>query len=998
MDKRTTKCRTVFDGGMLSNKKVSLNDLQLNGPVVQRDLFDIVILFRLEKYIIISDIKHMFRAISLKPEHRPLQNILWRDSPDKPIDCIQLKTLTYGLKSSSYLATRCLIELAERYGDEFPKAAFVLKNQTYVDDILATADTLDSLIETKKQICSLLELGGFQLHKWSSNAPQVLHDIPIQNQYFDKVDLQEDNVCLKTLGINYDIKSDSLTLSAPRLEKKVPATKREILSFISKFFDPVGLAGPIVVGGKAIMQKVWKEHVGWDSPLSDPLMKEWNDFYNSLNIMGPIVISRFAHLDNSACIQLVGFVDASSSTAYGCCLYLRVVDTAGNVSISLLSSKSRVNPIKKELTVPRLELNAAVLLAKLAKRVHDILSLKVNVSNVVLYADSQIVLAWIATNVVTLNTYVANRVLLITQLTCGYTWAYVSTEHNPADCLSRGVAPHELQQHPLWWTASPCLHERDYFVPTYEPFSVDALPELRPYAELPMAMVSVNSDSIDINCNFLDKFSNITKMQRVLAYVLRFCNNARTKSVKRSDPFLTAAELDDSMSYILLYEQQKCMSDEIRLLRGKKPLKDNLMSLDPFLDDRGLIRVGGRLQNANISYSQKHQIILPKDSRVTKLIIKREHEKNLHAGQKIVLSSLNQKYWLLNGIREIKKVIHKCITCFKLKKEFSEQLMGSLPHDRVNVCRPFQKVGIDFAGPISVKQSTIRRSVISTGYIRVIVCFVTKAIHLEMVSDIKTDSFLACLKRFISRRGLPTDIFCDNASTFKSAKTQLHELFKQFNTKEHQSLVHSFASSKGITFHFIPCYSPVFGGLWESSVKSVKDHLKRVVQKALLTYEQLSTVLCQIEAVLNSRPLVPLSDDVNDYLYLTPGHFLIGTALNSYPEPDVSDVNVNRLRFWKICTNMQQSFWKIWNKYYLNSLQSRPKWKNVRDNLQIGQLVILRENNTPPMYWPMARITKVFPGTDNLVRAVEVRTSNGHTHKRSVTRMCALPVDDNGDK
>lgn len=324
--------------------------------------------------------------------------------------------------------------------------------------------------------------------------------------------------------------------------------------------------------------------------------------------------------------------------------------------------------------------------------------------------------------------------------------------------------------------------------------------------------------------------------------------------------------------------------------------------------------------------------------------------------------------------------------------------MGSLPHDRVNVCRPFQKVGIDFAGPISVKQSTIRRSVISTGYICVIVCFVTKAIHLEMVSDIKTDSFLACLKRFISRRGLPTDIFCDNASTFKSAKTQLHELFKQFNTKEHQSLVHSFASSKGITFHFIPCYSPVFGGLWESSVKSVKYHLKRVVQKALLTYEQLSTVLCQIEAVLNSRPLVPLSDDVNDYLYLTPGHFLIGTALNSYPEPDVSDVNVNRLRFWKICTNMQQSFWKIWNKYYLNSLQSRPKWKNVRDNLQIGQLVILRENNTPPMYWPMARITKVFPGTDNLVRAVEVRTSNGHTHKRSVTRMCALPVDDNGDK
>ncbi|KAL0811217.1 hypothetical protein ABMA28_009646 [Loxostege sticticalis] len=992
MDKKTTKCRTVFDASMKTNKKVSLNDLLLNGPVVQNELFDILILARLDEYIFVTDIRHMFRAINLNEKYRSLQNILWRDSPDKNVECIQLNTVTYGLKSSSYLATRCLVELAEQYSEQFPLAAFILKYQTYVDDVLGTAASLESLIEAKEQLCKLLNVGGFQLHKWSSNTVEVLQDIPAEKQYFDNIELQKDNLSLKTLGINYNVKLDTLNLASPNPATKVPETKREILSFISKFFDPLGLAGPIIVCAKVILQKLWQARINWDSTPDQELGKAWLEFYESLINMQPISIQRYVNMTDAVCVQLIGFADASSATAHGCCIYLRIVDSTGNVKVSLLCSKSRINPLNQSLTIPKLELNAALLLSKLTAKVYKTISLKLDISNVVLYSDSQIVLAWIATDTIKLKTYVANRVKQITQNTTGFTWSYISSEQNPADCLSRGVLPHELEQHNLWWNAADFLHHSGYGIPAKLPLDNLVLPEIKD--DLAHAMVCASDKQPLLNLDFLERFSRLHKRQRVLAYILRFCNNVRTKLDKNKQNFVTCKELENSLLFIIKYEQQKHMKDVIHALKCKLKISDyTYNSLCPFLDEQGLVRVGGRLQNANVPFSQKHPLILPKGSRIVELVIESEHLKNLHAGPRLILSRINQRFWVINAMREIKKIIHKCIICWKLKKHVSEQLMGNLPKDRVNVCRPFQKIGIDFAGPISVKQSSLRRSVVSNGYICVMVCFVTKAIHLELCSDLKTVTFLACLKRFVSRRGLPTDIYCDNASTFKCANTELHNLYKLQNSKEHRAQVQSFSAEKGINFHYIPCYSPVQGGLWEAAVKSTKFHLKRTVQKSILTYEQMSTVLCEIEAVLNSRPLIPLSNDVNDFSYLSPGHFIIGTALTSYPEKDVSQIPTNRLKFWEMCNSMKQSFWKAWSNQYLNTLQCRPKWKNVTTNIKIGSLVILKEDNTSPMHWPMARVVNVFPGSDNLVRTVEVKNAHGRVHRRSVTKVCLLPID-----
>lgn len=309
--------------------------------------------------------------------------------------------------------------------------------------------------------------------------------------------------------------------------------------------------------------------------------------------------------------------------------------------------------------------------------------------------------------------------------------------------------------------------------------------------------------------------------------------------------------------------------------------------------------------------------------------------------------------------------------------------------------RPFQVVGVDFAGPIQVKNSRVRRAIITKGYICIFVCFTTKAIHLELVSDLTTESFLACFKRFISRRGIPSEVFCDNAATFRCARTQLTQLYDLNISQVHRQQVHNYTVELGIKFHFTPSHSPVFAALAESGVKSTKYHLKRVMFRSLFTYEQLLTILNQIEAVLNSRPLLPVtSSSLTDFAYLTPGHFLIGMPLTSFPQNDVVDIPDNRLNYWQSVEKIRQSFWKVWSKQYLNILQSRPKWRDTTPNITVGTLVILKEPNTAPLYWPMARINKVFPGGDGKVRAFEVLTPNGKTYMRSLSSIYPLPITD----
>ncbi|KAJ8972337.1 hypothetical protein NQ314_000213 [Rhamnusium bicolor] len=276
-DKKTTKLRVVFDGSMQTKNKISLNELMYNGAVVQRELFDILIFFRTYKFVILTDIKQMYRQVLVHPEYKCLQNILWRERPDQPISCLQLQTITYGLKSSPFLATRCLVELAHTEEKEFPLASKALLHNTYVDDIICGGDSINEVIQLKNELIAILKKGSFELHKWCSNHSDILNDIPADKQHFDEIDMSQDNTIVKTLGLSYDVGSDLLKISCP-LAVDNCLTKRQVLSFICKFYDLLGFVGPIFVTAKIIMQNMWLRKLKWDNMLPSDLLNNWQTF------------------------------------------------------------------------------------------------------------------------------------------------------------------------------------------------------------------------------------------------------------------------------------------------------------------------------------------------------------------------------------------------------------------------------------------------------------------------------------------------------------------------------------------------------------------------------------------------------------------------------------------------------------------------------------------------------------------------------------------------
>ena len=315
--------------------------------------------------------------------------------------------------------------------------------------------------------------------------------------------------------------------------------------------------------------------------------------------------------------------------------------------------------------------------------------------------------------------------------------------------------------------------------------------------------------------------------------------------------------------------------------------------------------------------------------------------------------------------------------------------MGSIPIQRIQIALPFQNVGVDYAGPMTLKLHKGRCNRTTKGYIVLFVCFATKAIHLEAASDLSTKSFLDAFERFFSRRGLCANIYSDNATNFVGANSELNKEYKLAIKNSSLELAASLASRK-VAWHFIPPSAPHFGGIWEAGVKSVKTHLRKIVHRACLTFEDLNTLLCRIEACLNSRPITALSDDPNDLCPLTPGHFLRGEALLAPPLPSKEENSLTNPKTIELIQELKNHFWQRWKNEYLTQLQQRPKWKTAKTNIDIGDLVIIKDEITPPQTWKMGRVIVTHPGSDGLVRVVTLKTETGEL-KRPVHKLCLLP-------
>lgn len=964
----TTKLRVVFDAAAKAPQGQSLNDTLLIGPKLQADIFTILLNFRSHTYVFTADIKQMYRQILVANRHRDYQRILWRFSDREPVQDFRLRTVTYGVSAAPYLAIRTLHQLASDEKEDVPQAARILCRDMYVDDLVTGCDSLSEAQSLQSQIISLLQKGGFELRKWSSNHPELLRKIPVSECHPSSLSFDKHESGIKILGLKWNPALDTFAYEVSSSNRS--CTKRNILSDLARIFDPLGFLAPVSFFAKHLIQHLWTLGLDWDQSPPSYFVNSWTQYQTELPKLSLINIPRYMSFNSFFNVELHGFSD-SSEKGYSAVIYLRFVLPDEQVKTSLVCAKSKVAPLKR-ISIPRLELCAAVLLADLMSLVLQILSEKFKFHKLYAWTDSMVTLAWIRSSPHRWNTFVSNRVSHIQSKISPNLWHHVVSKDNPADCASRGLLPSELLNHPLWWTGPPWLAASYSTWPAYIIESTPTTTEEEKKTSLPSFV------SLDYFDTLLNKYSSLPKIKRIIAYILRFVFNLKNPNSKKLSAF-TQKELHDALLVLVKVVQSVSFPDEITKLRNNTPLAKGLRKLNPFIGPNNLLRVGGRLTSSGLSYDQKHPFLLPQKHRFTELLIEDIHRENLHPGLQTVHYLVSQNFWILSSRRAIRHTLSKCHKCFRIKPTPLEPFMGNLPPSRINQVKPFQCVGVDYGGPFYITHRKGKGMKSHKAYICLFVCFATKCVHLELASDLSTDAFLAALRRFISRRGRCAKIFSDCGTNFVGAHRQLAECMKDATELEK------------IEWSFNPPSAPHFGGLWEAGIKSVKSHLLRVVGNQILTFEEFYTVLVQVEGVLNSRPLCPMSSDPNDLSVLTPGHFLTLEPLTALPDFDLTLLSLNRLTRWQLLQRMHQDFWHRWQNEYLHNLQQRNKWTNDGKTLSPGTLVLIKNENTPPLQWRLGRVEKTHPGTDGISRVATLRVAQGLL-QRPFTKLCPLPT------
>lgn len=967
-DASSTKLRVVFNASAVDGNGLSLNQACMKGPVLQPELWDILINFRTLKVAFTADIEKMYRKVWVSEEDRDLQRIFWRPTPRVPLKEYRLNTVTYGVVPSSFLATKCLDILAESASQSQPKTAEAIRRCFYMDDLLSGADTLEEAISLQVNVHELLQSAGFKLRKYNSNSDKFLNHLQLKENKAESftelfINLSESGA---VLGITWNPKIDcfSLKINLPEEAMSRDVTKRVMLSEIARTFDPLGLISPVSILGKILIQRLWIEGLHWDDPIPDPLRTEYVCYRNNLRSLHSFKVNRFINLKNSS-TQIVGFSDASAK-AMAAVIYARWLE-GGVYKSNIVCSKTKVAPLKG-LTIPKLELEAAVLLAKMVARVCK--QNQLSTDAVICFTDAKVVLSWLNKPPEKWNPFVSNRVRKIIDLIPNTKWFYVGTKENPADLATRGISADLFSEVESVWLEGPTfLCDPDDFIKHCVEtnllkgcFSTHNVPN--PQVE------SVQSCSMK---NVIESFSSYERLISTFARIIRrFTKNQPTLLQARQGALL----------HIIKILQETAFPDEMSALRNKLqlPTKGKLVALLPFLDSNGLIRVGGRLENSQYSRDFRHPVVLPGNSTFVEVYIRYLHEKYYHASPSFLVSFVAAKYRVVSNLyRIVKRVVHKCVRCIRYRGETAQQLMGQLPEARVSIGRPFSTVGTDLAGPFLVRCTRHRSVKHIKMYAAFFVCFCTRAVHIDLLSELSAESFIMTFRRFVARRGLVSNVWSDNATNFQATSKYVASL---------NPLLEEYAVKNGMKWNFIPPGTPNQGGLHEAAVKSAKKHLNRTLNGAVCTQEELLTVFAEIEAILNSRPLTYVSKPNYTIQMITPGHFLIGDSLIVLPEPADANIQVKLSTRYENLRNRIDSFWKTWRADYLSQMMAAQKWKKPSPNLCVNDIVLVKDD-APPASWPYGMVVQTYPDKNGYVRNVDLLTK-GAVRRRGVVNLIPL--------
>ena len=1038
MDKSTTKVRVVYDASSHAPGERSLNDNLYAGPPLTPLIFDILLRFRAEKVVLIADIEKAFLNVGVKENERDYLRFLWFDDIKKEhpeIVVYKFRTLVFGLVCSPFLLNGTIRSHLAKYAEQDESFVKNVLESLYVDDYVSSFVSIEEALESYRKLKSVFHAGGFNMRKWDSNSEFLLNEIEKEesghtertlkserenanekpgfheekckigcdvtaeeDESFTKSAFKHDSEPqgAKILGLEWDKQSDSLRYDFSGIfgtEERQSISKRDILSLTAQMYDPIGLVSPISLPFKALFQDLCREKVEWDEPLSEDILVTWNA--SSIKVKGPITINRCVNnldCDNIETFEIHGFGDASKF-AYGAAVYLRTVRKSGESSVQLLTAKTRLAPLKGE-TIPRLELMAALLLSRLVNSTVEALKSIVKIDRIFCWLDSQIVLWWLFGVNREFQQFVQNRVIEIRKLVTPDKWNYCPTNLNPADIASRGSKATELSDNPLWWTGPDFLKKSPEFWPNILNFRSDQTPSNEIVAEVNKAVKSnprkdfsdvfvntVTSSDLNIeNIIACENYSNAKHLFRVTAYVIRFVQNLKRR-VKGEDCVIGELSLEEFLYAKILWFRQ--MQNSLKL---EKEYQKNRVLLKVFNDEDGLIRCGGRIENANLPFVTKFPIWLPRDHHVTKLLVYEAHGKVGHNGLRETLTELRSTFWIIRGRQIVRSLISKCVICKRLEGlAYNAPSNAPLPNFRVNADFAFSNIGVDFAGPIYVRNIFGSDKTMYKSYIALYTCAVTRAIHLELCPDLSAPAFVRSLKRFQGRRGIPSLTVSDNGKTFKDKKVQRYAL------------------ENNITWKFNVPRASFWGGFFEVMVKLVKRCLKKIVANAHLTFEELETILIEIESVVNSRPLTFVNSDFDEEP-ITPSSLVIGRRLltlpriENYLEIDDSKTSLTQRQLY--LKTLLKHFWSRWSREYLLNLREfhKNKAKNPLRVIKNGDIVVILNDKVKRQNWKLGKIVNVYRGSDQIIRAADVRTVDQSGKpivlKRSIVHLFPLEVNE----
>lgn len=964
---KPAKTRVVFDCAA-PVRGISLNQVVAQGPDLTNRLTGVLMRFRKEPVALLADIEAMFHQVKVPERDRDALCFLWwpRGDLDSVPATFRMTVHLFGGVWSPSCASYALRRTFQDFGGQYPHVTAHIEG-FYVDDLLISLSSAPGAIEAASQLRELVSRGGFRLTKWVSSCRGVLSTIAAEERGagVSEIELGGDRLpAERALGLTWDLEKDSFGVRSTVPDR--PMTRRGLLAVVSSIYDPLGFACPVTVTAKLMFQEECRRRLGWDEPLTPGHITEWRQWLRGLARLGALRVARCYFKEGvkgMSRLQLHHFCHASQ-VAYASVTYLTGVNAEGEISCTFVQGRSRLAPLK-QLTIPRLELCAAVMAVKGEERVKK--ELQATLHESVFWTDSTVVLGYINNDDKRYHTFVANRLAFIRERTSPRQWRHIRTTLNPADDATRGQAADEMMRGNKWLNGPDFLRRPSERWPRSQAETKVAEGDPEVKREITALAGTCHSGREPLQ-SLWRRYSSWQDLKRAVAWLRRTFGRLLRKGSSETCGSLDRAELMAAERVILRQVQLEAYREEAADIEQQKMKRSSsLYRLEPYVHE-GLIRVGGRLCRAQPDATK--MILLPADHPVTKLIISEVHSLLAgHSGREHTLALLRERFWIPRSRATISRTLRHCTVCRRNNFRPQRQREADLPRDRVEQGgKPFRSTGLDVFGPIVVKHG--RKQIKRFGCM--FTCMTTRAVHLEVLDALDADALLNAITRFVSRRGTPERIRSDNGTNMVAASKEIREAMRRLRKDDG---VTKKLQQKGIDWIFIPPGAPHMGGAWERQIGTAKKILRAIIGSQSIDDYRLMTLFCEVESVINSRPITPVSDDPKDLEALTPGHLLRGGSDLGISAPG-EDLSVSYRRRWRHVQVMTEKFWQRFVREYIPMLRQRHKYVRPRRNFKEGDMVLVTTGNLPRCKWPLGRVIEVMPGADGLVRQAKVKTMN----------------------